>query len=108
MEIPESLRWTENDPTGRAWRAVLPDRLAECVERWDLRAVAPPFGYAFASLAVPVEMPDGTPVVLKQCPDDDRGAGSGRRRGRQSRLAWSGRFPETTPHLLRGRRASNP
>lgn len=72
MEIPESLRWTERVPAGRAWRAVLPDRLAECVARWDLRVVGPPFGYAFASLAVPVEQSDGTPAVLKlQYPDDD-------------------------------------
>ncbi|MFR9778352.1 aminoglycoside phosphotransferase family protein [Micromonospora sp. MS34] len=72
MEMPESLRWTERTPAGRAWRAVLPHRLAECVERWDLRAVGRPFGYAFASLAVPAELPDGTPVVLKlQYPDDD-------------------------------------
>ncbi|MFG2058345.1 aminoglycoside phosphotransferase family protein [Micromonospora sp. NPDC048930] len=72
MEIPESLRWTERIPAGRAWRAVLPDRLAECVAQWDLRVVGPPFGYAFASLAVPAELPDGTPAVLKlQYPDDD-------------------------------------
>ncbi|MCW3814810.1 aminoglycoside phosphotransferase family protein [Micromonospora sp. DR5-3] len=72
MEIPESLRWTERLPAGRAWRALLPDRLAECVAHWDLRVVGPPFGYAFASLAVPVELTDGTPAVLKlQYPDDD-------------------------------------
>ncbi|MGR6321856.1 aminoglycoside phosphotransferase family protein [Micromonospora soli] len=72
MEIPESLRWTDQIPAGRAWQAVLPDRLAECVAQWDLRVVGPPFGYAFASLAVPAELPDGTPAVLKlQYPDDD-------------------------------------
>jgi len=72
MKIPESLRWTERIPAGRAWRAVLPQRLAECVERWDLRAVGRPFGYAFASLAVPAELPDGTAAVLKlQYPDAD-------------------------------------
>ncbi|MET8836330.1 aminoglycoside phosphotransferase family protein [Micromonospora sp. NPDC004540] len=72
MEIPESLRWTDQIPAGRAWRAVLPDRLAECVAQWELRVVGPPFGYAFASLAVPVELSDGTPAVLKlQYPDDD-------------------------------------
>ncbi|MFE9688215.1 aminoglycoside phosphotransferase family protein [Micromonospora sp. NPDC005806] len=71
LEIPEGLRWTEHLPAGRAWRAVLPDRLAECVERWELR-VGRPYAYAFASLAVPAELPDGTPAVLKlQYPDDD-------------------------------------
>ncbi|SBT50610.1 aminoglycoside phosphotransferase family protein [Micromonospora narathiwatensis] len=72
MEIPESLRWTERIPAGRAWRTALPQRLAECVDRWDLRAVGRPFGYAFASLAVPAELPDGTAAVLKlQYPDAD-------------------------------------
>ncbi|MBY8873449.1 aminoglycoside phosphotransferase family protein [Micromonospora sp. PLK6-60] len=71
MEIPESLRWTERIPAGRAWRAALPGLLAECVERWDLR-VGRPYGGAFASLAVPAELPDGMPAVLKlQYPDDD-------------------------------------
>ncbi|MET8912183.1 aminoglycoside phosphotransferase family protein [Micromonospora sp. NPDC004551] len=71
LEIPEGLRWTERYPAGRTWLAGLPDRLAECVERWELR-VGPPFAYAFASLAVPAELPDGTPAVLKlQYPDDD-------------------------------------
>ncbi|MEU9742455.1 aminoglycoside phosphotransferase family protein [Micromonospora chersina] len=71
MEIPEGLRWTERYKAGRAWLATLPDRLAECVERWELR-VGPPFAYAFASLAMPAELPDGTPAVLKlQYPDDD-------------------------------------
>ena len=71
LEIPEGLRWTERVPAGREWLATLPDRLAACVERWELR-VGPPFPYAFASLAMPAELPDGTPAVLKlQYPDDD-------------------------------------
>ncbi|MEU4479951.1 aminoglycoside phosphotransferase family protein [Micromonospora sp. NPDC023966] len=71
LEIPEGLRWTERYPAGREWLATLPDRLAECVARWELR-VGPPFEYAFASLAMPAELPDGTPAVLKlQYPDDD-------------------------------------
>ncbi|PWU59961.1 aminoglycoside phosphotransferase, partial [Micromonospora globispora] len=71
VEIPEGLRWTERVPAGREWLAVLPDRLAKCVERWELR-VGRPFAYAFASLAMPAELPDGTPAVLKlQYPDDD-------------------------------------
>ncbi|MEV0153191.1 aminoglycoside phosphotransferase family protein [Micromonospora sp. NPDC050686] len=71
MEIPESLRWTERIPAGRAWRTALPGLLAECVQRWELR-VGRPYGGAFASLAVPAELPDGTPAVLKlQYPDDD-------------------------------------
>ncbi|MEV0000682.1 aminoglycoside phosphotransferase family protein [Micromonospora sp. NPDC050980] len=71
-EIPAGLRWTERTPVGQAWRAELPDRLAECVARWELTAFGPPFAYAFASLALPAELPDGTRAVLKvQYPDDD-------------------------------------
>ncbi|MFI7429628.1 aminoglycoside phosphotransferase family protein [Micromonospora sp. NPDC049836] len=71
LEIPEGLRWTGRYPAGRAWLAGLPDRLAECVERWQLR-VGPPFHSAFASLAMPAELPDGTLAVLKlQYPDED-------------------------------------
>ncbi|MEV4658503.1 aminoglycoside phosphotransferase family protein [Micromonospora sp. NPDC049301] len=71
MELPEGLGWLRRSPEGRDWLATLPDRLAECAERWSLR-LGPPFRYAFASLALPVEMPDGTPAVLKlQYPDDE-------------------------------------
>ncbi|MER7335096.1 MULTISPECIES: aminoglycoside phosphotransferase family protein [unclassified Micromonospora] len=71
IEIPDGLRWTEEVEAGRAWRAVLPARLAECVERWQLR-VGRPYPYAFASLALPAELPDGTPAALKlQYPDPD-------------------------------------
>ncbi|KAB1145440.1 aminoglycoside phosphotransferase, partial [Micromonospora sp. AMSO12t] len=56
---------------GREWLAALPDRLAACTARWSLR-LGPPFPYAFASLALPAELPDGTPAVLKlQYPDPD-------------------------------------
>ncbi|MFG3683339.1 aminoglycoside phosphotransferase family protein [Micromonospora chalcea] len=70
-DIPESLRWVERTETGRAWLAELPDRLAACVARWEL-TIGQPFGYAFASLALPATLPDGTRAVLKlQYPDDD-------------------------------------
>ncbi|SCE95035.1 streptomycin 6-kinase [Micromonospora coriariae] len=69
MELPEGLAWLRRSPDGRAWLATLPTWLAECAERWSLR-LGQPFGYAFASLALPAELPDGTAVVLKlQYPD---------------------------------------
>ncbi|MFF3864902.1 aminoglycoside phosphotransferase family protein [Micromonospora sp. NPDC001898] len=72
LEIPEGLRWTERVPAGRAWLAALPGRVAECVDGWGLRLSGPPFPSAFASLALPVELPDGTRAVLKlQYPDAD-------------------------------------
>ncbi|GAA3769046.1 aminoglycoside phosphotransferase family protein [Micromonospora maritima] len=70
-EIPEGLRWVERTEVGRAWLAELPGRLADCVAEWEL-TLGPPFAYAFASLALPAELPDGTRAVLKlQYPDDD-------------------------------------
>ncbi|MET7746976.1 aminoglycoside phosphotransferase family protein [Micromonospora sp. NPDC005367] len=69
LEIPDGLRWVERTGAGRAWLAELPGLLAACVARWSLR-VGPPFRYAYASLAMPAELPDGTPAVLKlQYPD---------------------------------------
>ncbi|MFE9205795.1 aminoglycoside phosphotransferase family protein [Micromonospora sp. NPDC007230] len=71
LEIPEGLGWVRRLPAGRVWLAELPDLLAECVRRWELR-VGPPYPYAFASLAMPAELPDGTAAVLKlQYPDAD-------------------------------------
>ncbi|SCG36855.1 streptomycin 6-kinase [Micromonospora echinaurantiaca] len=71
LRIPDGLDWVRGTPDGRRWLADLPELLAACVERWSLR-VGPPFGYAFASLALPAELPDGTPAVLKlQYPDPD-------------------------------------
>ncbi|MEU3454481.1 aminoglycoside phosphotransferase family protein [Micromonospora sp. NPDC006766] len=71
MEIPEGLGWVRRTPAGRDWLAELPDLLAGCVGRWGLR-IGRPYAYAFASLAVPAELSDGTPAVLKiQYPDDD-------------------------------------
>ncbi|SCL64863.1 aminoglycoside phosphotransferase family protein [Micromonospora peucetia] len=69
--IPDGLGWVRGTPAGREWLAALPDRLAACAAHWSLR-VEQPFAYAFASLALPAELPDGTPVVLKlQYPDPD-------------------------------------
>lgn len=69
--IPDGLGWVRGTPAGREWLAALPDRLAACTARWSLR-LGPPFPYAFASLALPAELPDGTPAVLKlQYPDPD-------------------------------------
>ncbi|MFG3707418.1 aminoglycoside phosphotransferase family protein [Micromonospora sp. NPDC047670] len=71
LRIPDGLGWVRGTPAGRRWLTALPERLAACVARWSLR-VGPPFPYAFASLALPAELPDGTPAVLKlQYPDPD-------------------------------------
>ncbi|MEV0805807.1 aminoglycoside phosphotransferase family protein [Micromonospora sp. NPDC050200] len=71
MEIPEGLAWVRRVPAGRDWLAALPRWRDECAGRWSLR-LGPPFPYAFASLAMPATLPDGTPAVLKlQYPDPD-------------------------------------
>ncbi|MFF5055655.1 aminoglycoside phosphotransferase family protein [Micromonospora sp. NPDC000663] len=71
MDLPKGLDWVRGSPAGRDWLAVLPRRLAECAEQWSLR-LGPPFEQAYASLALPAELRDGTAAVLKlQYPDDD-------------------------------------
>ncbi|WP_433354478.1 aminoglycoside phosphotransferase family protein [Micromonospora saelicesensis] len=71
MDLPEGLDWVRGSPAGRAWLAALPTWLNECAERWSLR-VDPPFRQAYASLALPVHLPDGTAAVLKlQYPDEE-------------------------------------
>ncbi|MFJ6165559.1 aminoglycoside phosphotransferase family protein [Micromonospora orduensis] len=71
MDLPKGLDRVRGAPAGRDWLAVLPSWLAECTERWSLR-LGPPFAQAYASLALPAELPDGTEAVLKlQYPDDD-------------------------------------
>lgn len=71
LEIPQRLDWMRRVPAGRDWLAVLPDRLAACVDRWSLR-LGPAYPGAFVSLALAADLPDGTPAVLKlQYPDWD-------------------------------------
>ncbi|WP_433535502.1 aminoglycoside phosphotransferase family protein [Micromonospora sp. CA-249363] len=71
MELPEGLGWVRASAVGRAWLTDLPTLVAECAERWSLR-LGPPFRYAYASLALPADLPDGTAAVLKvQFPDED-------------------------------------
>ncbi|SCE92518.1 aminoglycoside phosphotransferase family protein [Micromonospora chokoriensis] len=71
MMLPEGLDWVRGTATGRSWLATLPTWLAECAEQWSLR-LGPPFRQAYASLALPADLPDGTAAVLKlQYPDED-------------------------------------
>ncbi|MFG1872319.1 aminoglycoside phosphotransferase family protein [Micromonospora arborensis] len=71
VELPEGLDWVRGSPAGRDWLTTLPTWLAECTERWSLR-LGPPFRYAYASLALPADLPDGTAAVLKlQYPDEE-------------------------------------
>jgi streptomycin 6-kinase len=58
------LSWLRTYPGGPEWLAELPGLIAGCLDRWRLRA-GRPFGYALASLALPVRLPDGADAVLK-------------------------------------------
>ena len=60
------LAWANASDAGRAWVKRLPRLVDECVEQWSLE-VGEPFPYAFASLALPATLRDGTEAVLKVC-----------------------------------------
>ena len=84
--LPDGLgRVRARRPGGSGWRRCRTG-WPSARQRWSLR-LGPPFPYAFASLALPAELPDGTPAVLKlQYPDPDSrheadGAGALGRRG---------------------------
>ncbi len=67
--VHPGLGWLEASHEGRDWLAQLPQLMRECEDAWGLSSAGPPFAYAFASLAYPVDA-DGTPAVLKlQFPD---------------------------------------
>jgi streptomycin 6-kinase len=58
------LRWLSELELGRTWLARLPTLVQGCSDEWSL-TVGPPFEYAYASLALPATLSDGTEVVLK-------------------------------------------
>ena len=64
MRIPDSLEWLRASEEGRAWLHRLPSLFEEAIDRWSLRT-GDPYPSAFASLAVPVVLPDGAEAVLK-------------------------------------------
>ena len=67
--VHPGLGGLEASPEGRDWLARLPQLMRECEDAWGLSSAGPPFVYAFASLAYPVDA-HGTPAVLKlQFPD---------------------------------------
>lgn len=60
------LTWASATEAGREWLERLPQLLRECVAQWSLQ-VGEPFPYAFASLALPATLSDGSDAVLKIC-----------------------------------------
>ena len=62
--IPDGLSPLRSSGPGRAWLDSLPGLFERAVRRWSLRT-GDPFPHAYASLAVPATLPDGTEAVLK-------------------------------------------
>jgi streptomycin 6-kinase len=63
-QLHPGLRWLSELELGRNWLARLPTLVNECSDEWSL-TVGRPFEYAYASLALPATLSDGTEVVLK-------------------------------------------
>ncbi|TME68175.1 MAG: aminoglycoside phosphotransferase [Chloroflexi bacterium] len=67
--LPSGLAWLEGSERGRAWLREVPRLVEQCAQQWNLR-LERPYPYAFTSLAVPAQLPDGSGAVLKvQFPD---------------------------------------
>jgi streptomycin 6-kinase len=67
--VHPGLEWLRGSPEGLAWLERLPGLVDACAERWSLR-LGEPYAYAYASLALRTELPDGSRAVLKvQFPD---------------------------------------
>lgn len=67
IRIPDGLIESQYEyagEPGRAFIAALPARVAEFVERWDLRIDGPSM-HGMAALVLPVVRRDGTPAVVK-------------------------------------------
>lgn len=64
MKIPRGLEWWMSAPGGPEWLASLPSIVDSCAERWSLRVDEPLEG-GNVSHVLAVELPDGTPAVLK-------------------------------------------
>jgi streptomycin 6-kinase len=64
IEIPAALDWLKESGDGRAWLDSLPQLVAACVERWDLR-LGDPYLNAYVSFTAPVRLHDGRDAVLK-------------------------------------------
>ncbi|MCM2394218.1 aminoglycoside phosphotransferase family protein [Streptomyces albipurpureus] len=77
IEVPEALAELHQEhggEAGRAFVAVLPERAAQFLERWDLRRTGDAM-HGQTALALPVQRADGTPAVLKLQSLDEENAG---------------------------------
>jgi streptomycin 6-kinase len=64
IEIPAALDWLKASKEGREWLDSLPQRVAACVEHWDL-ALGEPYPNAYVSFTARVRLPDRGDAVLK-------------------------------------------
>lgn len=61
MKLPEHLR---SEPGGADWLDRLSQLVEECTAQWSL-TLGEQYAYAYVSVALRAELPDGTPAVLK-------------------------------------------
>lgn len=59
-----ALAWLAETDDGQVWLDELPELVAACARRWELR-LGEPFPNAYLSLTVPVRLHDGSDAVLK-------------------------------------------
>ena len=64
MRIPDGLAWLRTSEDGAAWLDSLPSLRQRAMARWSVE-LGPPFPDAYASLAMPGTLTDGTEVVVK-------------------------------------------
>jgi len=62
--VPEYLERLRIHDSGRAWLDALPQLVANCAQRWQLR-LGEPFTGGSVSLPIPATLPDGSDAVLK-------------------------------------------
>ncbi|MCB5178873.1 aminoglycoside phosphotransferase family protein [Streptomyces antimicrobicus] len=77
VEVPEGLARAQlrfNGEAGRAFVAALPGRVAQFLERWELRRDGPVL-HGVTALVLPVRRRDGSGAALKVSMPDDESAG---------------------------------
>jgi streptomycin 6-kinase len=64
LDVPDGLRWLEDEDGGAEWLAALPSTVETCLERWGL-ALDEPFPVATEAYVSRVTRADGSSAVLK-------------------------------------------
>ncbi|WP_285730771.1 hypothetical protein [Nocardiopsis sp. ATB16-24] len=73
LRVPPALRRSLERFFGPAWVEALPEPAARRLHHWNLRLTGAPM-HGLVDLVLPVELPDGTPAMLKLQPVDEESA----------------------------------